>query len=46
VTAPGPASSGQRARAARSSMEAFAGTLDVFEAFFDNARIGLALTRR
>ncbi len=43
MTAPEPASSAERARAARSSMEAFAGTLDVFEAFFDNARIGLAL---
>ncbi len=43
LTAPESSSSAERARVARSSMEAFAGNLDVFETFFDHARIGLAL---
>ena len=43
--APHPASepSGERARAARATIEALTATPDVFETFFESARIGLAL---
>ncbi len=41
--APEPVASGERARAARATMEALARDRDVFETFFESARIGLAL---
>jgi diguanylate cyclase (GGDEF)-like protein/PAS domain S-box-containing protein len=45
LPAPPPASepSGERARAARATIEALTATPDVFETFFESARIGLAL---
>jgi diguanylate cyclase (GGDEF)-like protein/PAS domain S-box-containing protein len=41
--APDPAPSGERARAARATIEALTANRDVFETFFESARIGLAL---
>jgi diguanylate cyclase (GGDEF)-like protein/PAS domain S-box-containing protein len=38
-----PVPSGERARAARATMDALAHSPDVFETFFESARIGLAL---
>ena len=38
-----PSPSGERARAARATMDALVTTSDVFETFFDNALVGLAL---
>ena len=43
MSTPEPSTSGQRARAARVTIEAITDTPDVFETFFDSARIGLAL---
>ena len=40
---PEPAPSEERAAAARATMDALAGSRDVFETFFESARIGLAL---
>ena len=42
-SAPGRVASGERARAARATMDAFAVDRDVFETFFESARIGLGL---
>jgi len=43
VPAQEPSPSGERARAARATMDALAMSRDVFETFFESARIGLAL---
>ena len=43
VPAPAPTPSPDRAEAARATMTALAGSADVFETFFDQAQIGLAL---
>src|SRR3546814_13100529 len=40
---PEPVPSEERAAAARATMDALAGSRDVFETFFESARIGLAL---
>ncbi len=42
-SAPEPVPSGERARAARATMDALTENRDVFETFFEAARIGLAL---
>ena len=43
LAAPGPVAGGERARRARATMNALAADRDVFETFFESARIGLAL---